>query len=244
MSIERLVLKLRHRFTITKKEEAALENARSEVSRYPAREIIIVRGEELHRSTLLVSGFACRYKDLADGRRQILELHVPGDFVDLHAFQLKTLEHNIAAMSPIETVWFAHEGLHEITETMPRLTRILWFSTLLDAAIHREWILSVGRRSAVARLAHLLCELYLRLEVVGLAGEGRFSLPLTQIDLADACGLTPVHVNRMIQELRREGLISFKNGDVAIHDWGRLGEVADFNSDYLYLDRRPEDGNE
>ncbi len=116
---------------------------------------------------------------------------------------------------------------------------MLWFSTLLDAAIHRERILSIGRRSALARIAHLLCELNLRLEVVGLAKSGRYLLPLTQGDIADATGLTPVHVNRMLKQLRDQQLLTFRGGEVTIHEWDRLQRVAEFSSFYLYLERRP-----
>jgi CRP-like cAMP-binding protein len=116
---------------------------------------------------------------------------------------------------------------------------MLWFSTLLDAAIHRERILSVGRRSALARIAHLLCELKVRLEVVGLASGGRYLLPVTQGDIADATGLTSVHVNRMLKQLRDQQLLTFRGGEVMIHEWDRLQRAAEFSSDYLYLERRP-----
>ena len=176
---------------------------------------------------------------LADGQRQIMEVHVPGDFLDLHSFLLKRLEHNVGSLTPVRIALFPHDALRQITEDHPHLARLLWFSTLLDAAIHRERILSVGRRSAVARIAHLICELKLRLEVVGLSDGSRFALPLTQTDLADASGLTAVHVNRMLKRLRDDDLLTFRGGEVTIHDWDRLQRVAEFSADYLYLERRP-----
>jgi CRP-like cAMP-binding protein len=129
-----------------------------------------------------------------------------------------------------------HDAIRRITEEHPHLGRTLWFSTLLDSAIHREKILSVGRRSAVARIAHLMCELFLRLGVVGLAGPERFKLALTQADLADATGLTSIHVNRMLKQLRDEKLMTFRGGEVVIHDWGGLQRIAEFDPRYLFLE--------
>lgn len=122
----------------------------------------------------------------------------------------------------------------------PHLTRLLWLATLIDGAIHREWLLALGRRSALGRLAHLVCELFSRLQVVGLIVDGSsFHLPLTQTNLADALGLSPVHVNRTIQELRRRGILTWQHHAVEIHDWKRLAEVAEYNPAYLSLDREP-----
>jgi len=132
-----------------------------------------------------------------------------------------------------------HDQLRDITERHPHLARMLWFSTLLDASIHRERILSIGRRSALARIAHLLCELNVRLGLVGLAAGNRYLLPVTQADIADATGLTSVHVNRMLKQLRDQELLTFRNGEVIIHEWDRLQTLAEFSSRYLYMERRP-----
>ena len=131
-------------------------------------------------STLLLDGLMCRYKDLRNGSRQISELHVSGDFVDLHSFTLKKLDHNIMALTPCRIAQVPHERLKAITEQFPHLTRVLWFSTNLDAAIHREWVLSLGRRTALARLAHLFCELHARLQIVGLTDGLDYKIGLTQ----------------------------------------------------------------
>lgn len=186
---------------------------------------------------MLVEGFVARYRDLADGQRQIMEIHVPGDFLDLHSFMLKCLEHNVGALTPARLALMPHTTVTRITETHPHLTRLLWFSTLLDAALHRERILSVGRRSAIARVAHLLCELCARLEVVGLAEHGRFALPLTQTDIADACGLTPVHVNRMLKKLRDDKMLVFRGGEVVLQDWEGLTKLAEYSDTFLHLDK-------
>jgi CRP-like cAMP-binding protein len=234
-----LLLKLRARDIVDEEEEQVLRDAIGSVKELPAGRVIVRSGTTLSESTLLFDGFVCRYKDLADGQRQIMEIHVPGDFLDLHGFLLKRIDHNVAAMTPVRYASVPHDALRRISEEHPHLTRILWFSTLLDAAIHREKILSIGRRSAVARIGHILCELYVRLKLVGLAGENRYPLPLKQADLADATGLTSVHVNRMLRKLRNDEIVTFRGGEVIIHDWERLQRVAEFNPVYLHLERRP-----
>lgn len=234
-----LLLKLRARDTVSDEEAAALRDLIAELRDVAAGRTIVRSGIPLHESILLVEGFACRYKDLADGQRQIMEVHVAGDFVDLHSFLLKRLEHNVGALTDVRLATVPHDRLREITENYPHLARMLWFSTLLDAALHRERILSVGRRSALGRISHLLCELYVRLELVGLASGNRFNLPLTQADLADANGLTAVHVNRMLKKLRDTGLLTYRGGEVVIHDWDGLQRVAEFNPSYLFLERQP-----
>ncbi|HEY0413359.1 MAG TPA: Crp/Fnr family transcriptional regulator [Allosphingosinicella sp.] len=234
-----LLLKLRARDIVDAEEEQVLREAIGGMREAAAGKVIVRDRATLSESTLLVDGIVCRYKDLADGQRQIMELHIAGDFLDLHGFLLKQLDHNVGAMTPARFATVPHDALRRITETHPHLARILWFSTLLDAAIHREKILSIGRRSALARIAHLLCELFVRTRIVGLAEEEGYPLPLTQADLADATGLTSVHVNRMLRRLRDEGLLTFRGGRVTIHDWHRLQRVAEFEPTYLHLERRP-----
>jgi CRP-like cAMP-binding protein len=234
-----LLLKLRARDIIDEGEEKVLRASIASIQEISSGRIIVRAGTTLSDSTLLFDGFVCRYKDLADGQRQILEIHVPGDFLDLHGFLLKRIDHNVAAMTPVRFAQVPHDALREITERYPHLSRLLWFSTLIDAAIHREKILSIGRRNAVARIAHLLCELYVRLKLVGFAGDCRYPLPFKQADLADATGLTSVHVNRMLRKLRNEEILTFRGGEVTIHDWDRLQRVAEFNPIYLHLERRP-----
>ncbi len=232
-----LLLKLRARDMIGDEEARVLRDSIAEIIEIPASKTIVRAGVPLTVSTLLIDGIVCRYSDLADGQRQIMELHVTGDFLDLHSFLLKHLEHNVGSLTPVRVALVPHDALRRITEDHPHLGRTLWFSTLLDAAIHREKILSVGRRAAVARIAHLMCELFLRLGVVGLTGADRFKLALTQSDLADATGLTSIHVNRMLKQLRDDGLMTFRGGEVVIHDWARLQRLAGFDPRYLYLEK-------
>jgi CRP-like cAMP-binding protein len=237
--IEKHLMKLRVRDAISAEEEAALRAAIGDVVQYAADQTFVTAGEDLTNSTLLIEGLICRYKDLSDGQRQITALHVPGDFPDLHSFTLKYLDHNIMALTPCTVVQFPHIKLQTITEEHPHLARMLWFATNLDAAIHREWEVSLGRRSALERTAHLFCELQVRLSIVGLATEREYALPITQADLAECLGLTPVHVNRVLRELREGGLVEFRGGKVVIGDFAELKRVGEFDPAYLYLDRRP-----
>ncbi|MGZ8349754.1 MAG: Crp/Fnr family transcriptional regulator [Allosphingosinicella sp.] len=236
--IEKLLLKLRARDEVSAEDEAALRAVIGNVREVPADKTIIRAGEVIDESTLLLEGLMCRYKDLRDGSRQISELHVAGDFVDLHSFTLKRLDHNIMALTPCRVLTVPHEKLKAITEQLPHLTRVLWFATTLDAAIHREWVLSLGRRTALARIAHLFCELHIRLGIVGLTEGLCFRLDLTQGDLAECLGLTPVHVNRTLKELREGALLEFRRGIVTIHDLEGLKRVAEFDPDYLSLECR------
>lgn len=237
--IDRHLMKLRARDDIDADEERALRAAAGEVVRHPADVTIIPAGKVLDSSTLLIEGLLGRYKDLSNGERQITELHVPGDFADLHSFTLKFLDHNIMTLTPCTIVQVPHAKLKAITEQHPHLARILWFMTNLDAAIHREWVVSLGRRSAVKRTAHLFCELQVRLGITGLASERDYALPITQTVLAECLGLTPVHVNRVLKELRERGLVEFRSGRVKIFDLAGLRHIAEFDPAYLYLDKRP-----
>jgi CRP-like cAMP-binding protein len=237
--VRHLLLKLRARDEVDAREESVLRAAVSATERFPAGTTIIRDGALLNRSALLVDGLVARRKDLSEGQRQIMELHIAGDFIDLHGFPLKRLDHDVAAITDATIAWVPHETLRRITETEPHLTRILWLSTLMDAAIQRERILSIGRRAARARIAQLICELQMRLAVIGKAGEEGYDLPLTQNDLADATGLTPVHVNRMLRELREADLMIFRGGRVTIRDRAALEAAAEFDPGYLHLERLP-----
>ncbi|TFI59466.1 Crp/Fnr family transcriptional regulator [Sphingomonas parva] len=237
--LDRAIAKLRARDIVSEEEEKVFVASVSDVVEIAAGRTIVRAGASLTHSTVLLDGFACRYKDLADGQRQIQEIHVAGDCMDLHGFLLKSLDHHVGALSGVRIALIPHEALREITENHPHLARLLWFATLLDASIQREHVLSVGRRSALARIAHLFCELHLRLQVAGESNGTTYRLPLTQTDIADASGLTAVHVNRMLKKLRDDDLLTFRGGEVVIHDRDRLERAAEFDPAYLHLERRP-----
>jgi CRP-like cAMP-binding protein len=234
-----LLLKLRIRDEVSEREADVLRSAIGEVQTFPTGKTLVRLGAPVIQSTLLIDGMVSRYRDMKDGQRQIMELHVAGDFVDLHGFLLKRLDHNIGTMTPVTVGFVPHQTLARITQEEPHLSRMLWLSTLMDASIQREHILSMGRRAALARIGHLMCELCIRFEVIGLAEDRSFALPLTQLDIADATGLTSIHVNRMLKQLREQKLLTFRGGRVQIHDWEGLQTVSDFDPTYLHLERQP-----
>lgn len=235
--IEPHLLKLRARDRISAGEEAVIRAGVREVVRIPADRIVVRARQALDTSTILLSGIAARQKVMRDGKRQITELHVAGDFIDLHGFTLKYLEHDIATLTECTFAAVPHAHLEQMTERHPRLTRIYWFGTNLDAAIHREWEMSLGSRSAIARMAHLFCELCARLDIVGLVQGNSYRLPISQQELSEMLGITPVHANRTLQQLRKQGLMEFARGIVTINDLIALKRVGEFDAAYLYLDR-------
>jgi CRP-like cAMP-binding protein len=202
-------------------------------------EMIVEEHSKPTESCLLTAGFVGRVSRLAKGTQQITALHIPGDFVDLHAFLLKVLDHGIVAVSECKVAFVPHQDLLLLTEKSPHLGRLLWLSTVVDGSIHRAWITSLGRRSALEGLAHLICEIYARLEAVDLATDHAFEFPAIQAELSDMLGISAVHVNRSMQELRSTGLISWGGGKVRIHDYANLVELADFDPTYLNLINQP-----
>lgn len=229
-----LINKFASRDGLTDEEKDIIAGLVEHVRTVPARQDIIAQQERVSSSTLLLDGLAARYKILSDGRRQITSFHVPGDFVDLHGFLLHKLDHGVLAISECQLAVVPHEPLTRITETQPHLTRLLWLDTLIDAAVHREWLVAMGQMDALGHSAHLLCEFYVRLEQVGRARDHTFALPITQEELGDALGVSSVHVNRSIQELRALGLITWKGKTITIHDWDRLVQVGEFDPTYLH----------
>lgn len=235
-----MVLFLRNRTiaTLSDAEREMLERAVSERRRLPPRTTLLDRGEALRQSTMLVEGFMIRYIDDPDGDRQIVAFHVPGDFVDLHGFPLHVLDHSIGTLTHTVIALVPHPTLKALTDQESALARKLWGSTLLDAAMHREWLFRLGRLDAVGRVAHFLAETNARLEAIGL-GDGRtYRLPITQTDLAEITGLTSIHVNRVLRTLREESICTFRSSTVEIADLRRLEDIGRFDPTYLYLTTR------
>jgi CRP-like cAMP-binding protein len=202
-----------------------------------ARRNIIREGDRPDHVHLVVSGWAARYKLLPDGARQITAFLIPGDFCDLHVTILGEMDHSIVTLTDAK-VAFIPRGQIEALIDRPKLAKAFWWATLVDEAVLRAWVVNVGRRSAYESVGHLMCELYVRMKNVGLAPGNSFELPLTQEELADALGLTPVHVNRVLQRMRAEELISFRRGSLEILDYRRIREASGFNPNYLHIEQR------
>ena len=190
-------------------------------------------------SCIVVKGLAARAVYLRNGARQLTGVHVPGDFVDLHAFLLKFMDHSVIALGECEVAFVPHEQLLRISQEHPHLTRLFWMSTVIDAAIHRAWLSCIGRRSPEQHIAHLFCEVYLRLETVGLARDLTFDFPVTQSEMADMLGLSVVHVNRTIQQLRGKGSVNWDGATVTISDFAQLVRFSEFDPTYLSLMKTP-----
>lgn len=232
-------LKQRDR-TITSEECAALEGVLAETAEIGEGVDLVRAHDRPTRSTLLMEGWAARYIDLPDGRRQIVALHLPGDFIDLHSFPVHRMDHSVLTLTPCLVAYAPHSRLRALTEEYPHLTRVLWLSTLIDGAIMRQWLLSAGQRSARERLAHLLCELQHRLDIIHQAKSSSLVVPLTQQELGQALGITAIHANRIVQELRNSGLVTWRGFNVELLDEAALRSMADFDPTYLNLegDRR------
>lgn len=233
--IEKLITKLRIYDRLPEEEEQALRGAVGPVRSFARGEVLVHARERTRHSLILLSGLVHRYKTLADGRRQSLELGIPGDFIDLHSFTMKRIDHDIACLRDCRVATVPHDRIEAATAKHPHLGRVLWLNTMIDAAIHRELIVSLGARSAVQRMAQLFCEMALRSEAVGLGSRAGYDLPLTQQDLSEILGLSLVHANRTVRDLRERGLATFHNLKLTIHDWDGLVELADFDPFYLFL---------
>ena len=229
--------KLKLRAELTDEEERVIRSLVASMKRAKADELLVRAGERLETSMLLLDGWAVRSKDLPSGERQVLEIHLPGDFMDLHGYTLRWLEHDVVSITDCSVAMVPHERLTEVFNAHPRLARLYWLSTNIDASITREMALSLGQRSAISRMAHLFCELHARLGIVGRTKGNTIEFPLTQRELAECLGLTVVHVNRTLQELRRSSLIEAENWQVTILDKAGLEAIADFDPAYLHMQK-------
>jgi len=200
-----------------------------------AEQSVAAEGHKATHCCLVLDGFAYRHKQSADAKRQILSFHIPGDIPDLLMLHLQRTDHNLSAMGPAVVGLIPHTALKDLMLRSRNLTNVFWRECLIDAASFREWVINLGQRDSLARISHIICEITLRLRAVGLARDFVFSAPWTQVDLADAAGISAVHTNRVVQELRRRGLIDWDARTIAIRDWDGLQRVGDFRPDYLHL---------
>jgi CRP-like cAMP-binding protein len=203
--------------------------------RFDSGHYLVWDGDRPQHTCLLLDGYAIRHKEAGDGGRQIVSIHMRGDIVDLQNSLLGTADHNVQMLSAGEVAMIPVENMRELAFDHPTVGMAMWYETLVEGSIFREWILNIGRRDARTRIAHLLCEFVVRYEAAGLGGSGSYELPITQEQLADAVALTSVHVNRTLMKLEEERLITRTKRIISIADWEQLATVADFDADYLHL---------
>ena len=230
-----LIRKLNAIADLTEAERQGLLGLPMTVKMVAQDQDIVREGDRPSECCLLVEGFACRYKLSDEGKRQIMSFHIPGDIPDLQSLHLKVMDHSLSTLMPSKVAFLQHEDLRELTHRFPRIGDMLWRDTLIDAAVFREWMIGIGRRSAYTRIAHLFCELLVRLRSVGLADGHSVEIPVTQAELGDALGLSTVHVNRVLQELRGNGLITLRGRYLHAPDWPGLKKAGEFDPTYLHL---------
>jgi CRP-like cAMP-binding protein len=235
-TFQNLLRRLDRRSPLAVADRQALLSIPHSIRKLGAGGHVVRDGDKPEYCSLLLSGFAYRYKLTGEGGRQIISLHVPAEFLDLQHMFLGVADTSVQTLTEAEVALIPMAALEELSLAIPAIGRALWIDTLIDASIFREWVVNVGRRDSRARVAHILCEFSLRLEAAGLASGHRYELPMTQEQLADAVGLTSVHVNRVLRQLGEEGLISRDRRTVTIENWNGLKQAGDFNERYLHHD--------
>jgi CRP-like cAMP-binding protein len=231
-----MVRKLATRVALNDQDRAAILSLPHIVKTWPRASHIVREGEPPQKYCAMIqSGFAFHQKNTVQGSRQIVSLQLAGDFLDLQNLFLDLSDHNVQAMTALETVGIEREALQQLTLQNPVIGKAMWIEALVDASIYREWVTNVGRRDARSRIAHVLCEFALRMRIAGLGTEKRFELPMTQEQLADMVGLTPVHVNRTLKSLVADGIVHRDRRFIGFSNWNQISALADFNALYLHL---------
>lgn len=229
------ILRNREGGELSQEERDVLQGAVREIRTLPAGHVAVRQGERVEHSTLLVDGVMMRFIDARDGRRHVVGVHVPGDFIDLHAYPLKRLDHSVGTLTAATVAVVPHSALERIQVNYAHLTHRLWFLTMLDAAMHRQWVYRLSSLNALERVAHFLCEINARMIAIG-ASDGRSCpLPMTQLDLGESCSLTNVHVNRVLRQLRERNLCVVRGHQAEILDLPGLADTGQFDPGYLYL---------
>jgi CRP-like cAMP-binding protein len=234
-ALQPMLQKLAYWGPLEKSDEQALLALPHRVRDISPQHYIVRERETATHCCVMLSGFSIRHKIVGGGARQIVSIHMKGDIVDLQNSILGTADHSVQMLTVGEVALIPRNAVKQLALDHPRVGMAMWQDTLVDASIFREWVANVGRRNAHTRIAHLLCEFALRLEVAGLGRHTNYEFPMTQEQLADAVGLTPVHVNRTLKALEQEGLIGRKHRSVTIGDWQRLADAGDFEPTYLHL---------
>lgn len=226
-------LKGRLRHALESRECEILENLVATTETIDGEKTLLERGQFCDQSTVLIEGMALRTIVDKD-RSHIVGFQVPGDFIDLHSFALKRLDHDLTVIGRAKVGYVPHERLRQVMADEPHLARLFWFSTLLDASIHREWIMKTSQLRAAGRVAHFLAEVWYRLRMVGLGNSDGFDTPLMQLHLASICGISPIHVSRTLKDLRDGNVVNFQRGRVTILDGEKLKSIGRFDPAYLY----------
>jgi CRP-like cAMP-binding protein len=234
MPTDMMIRRLRVNSAVSDEDADALKALPSTVKHVPEESSLVCEGDRPTRCIVIMSGFAFRSKIAESGKRQILSFHPAGDMPDLQGLLLERMDHDLVTLSKATVAFIEHRHIHKLIEARPSLARALWRETIIDSSIFREWIVNLGVRSASARLAHLLSELRSRLAALGLAADDQFEFPVTQSDLAEALGISAVHVNRVIKSFRMEGVLDLKRNVVTLKDLERLNEIGGFNDLYLH----------
>jgi CRP-like cAMP-binding protein len=231
-----LIRKLSNYIDLPQADRTVLEDLSRKPEHIVAHADLIREGAAPDSVYLILTGWVCRYKVLPHGKRQIMNYLIPGDLSDQRIFVLKRMDHSIATMTAASVVAIPAQTMIDLTDGHPRIAQALWWNTLVDEAVTREWVVNVGQRKALERVAHLICEMFVRIRAVGLSDGLSFDFPITQTDLADTVGLTLVHTNRILQNLRAERLIAWTRHRLTILDFDRLANLSMFNPQYLHLE--------
>lgn len=230
-----LVRKLESIISLSDDDRQALIDLPMQIMSLKGDQDIVREGDRTSRCCLFLEGIGCTYKVTADGNRQIVAFNIPGSIPDLQSLHLDTLDTSVSTLEPCKVGFIQHEVLQDLCGRHPRIAAAFWRKALIDASIYREWVINIGQRDAYTRMAHLLCEMRVRLRAVGLASDEGFNLPITQAELGDALGITTVHVNRILKQIRTEGLVDTKGTVLTIPDWKALKQAGGFNPMYLHL---------
>jgi CRP-like cAMP-binding protein len=237
VTLSPIIRKLDNVFALSDEEREAVANLPFREAELRADQDIVREGDRPTRSCFVLEGMTCTYKHAAEGKRQIVNFHIPGDAPDLQSLHLTVLDISISTITPSKVAFVQHEAIRSLCSRFPRIAAALWRETLIDAAIFREWMTNIGQRSAYSRIAHLMCELVIRYRAIGATTDFTIPFPITQIEVGDAMGLSSVHVNRSLQALRGDGLIALRNGTLEVLDWKGLQHAGDFQSTYLHMQR-------
>jgi CRP-like cAMP-binding protein len=232
--LARAIRKLGSLTPLDQADREAIRSLPFTVQAAPAHQYLVREGGAATDCCVLLDGYACRHKMADDGGRQIVSFHMPGDILDLQHLLLSHADHNVQTITTATVAWIPAAALRRVAQERPAISEALWRDTLIDASVFREWVLNVGRRDAKSRIAHMLCEFAARRERAGLGSPERLELPISQEQIADATGLTSVHVNRMLHALAGDGVIVRNQREVRITDWARLCQIATFDAAYLH----------